>query len=176
MSFISQNQLKLIKKLVTLTVLVSVFLCSSLQASTASLKKLKKGKMNTASGKTLHLYLALHEDEQTQGLSEVLPQELKDNEGMIFVYKTDEIRRFWMPNTFIDLDIFFLDAKFKVLSISRNTPSHPGWDEFPIPIARTQNVLCRHILELKSSSPLAKEIKEGNTLKWASAFSLLETK
>jgi len=37
--------------------------------------------------------------------------------GMIFVFPNDEVRKFWMKNTRFALDILFLDAKGKVVSI-----------------------------------------------------------
>lgn len=173
MSFISQNPLKLIKKL-TLLVVFLALLITSAQANTAYIKKLRQGTMEAAKGKTIKLHIAINDDEQLQGLSDVLPEELNDDEGMLFFNKTDELRRFWMPNTYINLDIFFLDANLKVLKVFRDMKAHPGFDEFLIPIARTGSVKCRHVLELKSSSPFSKEIKEGMTLKWTSTFSLPE--
>lgn len=149
-------------------------LIAQAQANSSYIKKLKQGTISIPNGKTIQLRLAVNDDEQMQGLSEVLPDELQNNEGMLFVNKNDESRRFWMPNTFINLDIFFLDAHLKVLRVFRDMKAHPGFDEFLIPIARTESVRCRHVLELKSSSPLSREIKVGDTLKWTSPFSLLE--
>jgi uncharacterized membrane protein (UPF0127 family) len=69
-----------------------------------------------------------------------------------------------MPNTYTDLDIFFLDSNYKVLHVERKVPAHPGMAEPPA-IARTPNIYATHVLELKASSALSQEIKVGETLR-----------
>lgn len=118
----------------------------------------------TPSGKLIKTFFAKSDQEQTQGLSGVKPQQLADNEAMIFWYKEAGPRRFWMPNTYIDLDIFFLTADLKVIHVERKVKSHPGMKEPPI-IARTPVIYAHHVLELKASSPLSQEIKRGMQLK-----------
>jgi len=39
--------------------------------------------------------------------------------GMIFVFPNDEVRKFWMKNTRFPLDILFVGAKGRVVSISQ---------------------------------------------------------
>lgn len=118
----------------------------------------------TSSGRLIKAYLAKTNLEQTQGLSGIKESELADNEGMIFWYESTGPRRFWMPNTFTNLDIFFLDKNFLVIHIERNVQAHPGIKEPPA-IARTPVVYAHHVLELKASSSLAKEIQKGSQLK-----------
>ena len=121
-------------------------------------------KFATSSGKLIKVSIAKSLAEQTQGLSGVKPDQLADNEGMIFIYKEAGPRSFWMPNTYTDLDIFFLDSKFKILHVQRKVPAHPGMQEPPM-IARTPNVYATHVLELKASSSLSAELKVGETLR-----------
>lgn len=47
---------------------------------------------------------------------------LPSDRGMIFVYDREEFRSFWMKNTFIPLDMIFLDAQKKVVDIKKNIP------------------------------------------------------
>jgi uncharacterized protein len=47
------------------------------------------------------------------GLSKI--KKLSKNSGMIFVYENDEPRSFTMKNTFIPLQIIFLDRDFNVV-------------------------------------------------------------
>jgi len=45
---------------------------------------------------------------------------LGEKEGMLFIYKESKERGFWMKNTFIYLDIIFLDENKHILNIVKN--------------------------------------------------------
>lgn len=176
-STITHSEHHLIKKLAFTTVL-SLFLallmgCNqddnlqkpSIEAGKVVLnfKDYKTQSLATSNGKLIKVFIAENDQQQTQGLSGVKPEQLEDNEGMLFTYKERGPRRFWMPNTFIDLDIFFLDESFNILHVERKVPAHPGMEEPPV-IARTPTVVAVHVLELKATSPLSKEIRVGEKL------------
>ena len=42
------------------------------------------------------------------------------NEGMLFIWKTEDFRSFWMKNTSIPLDIIFFDKAYEIIDISFN--------------------------------------------------------
>ncbi|MBP9673536.1 MAG: DUF192 domain-containing protein [Bacteriovoracaceae bacterium] len=133
-----------------------------------------EGEILLPSGKKLKTYLALSLEQQTQGLSGVKASDFSDHEAMLFFYTEDSIKSFWMPDTYFDLDIYFLSKDLEVLDVERNVPHHPGRSEDKKPIARTRPIYCRHVFEVKSSSPLAKEIQKGTKLIWNSNPSLLQ--
>ncbi|MEO1436517.1 MAG: DUF192 domain-containing protein [Bacteroidota bacterium] len=43
------------------------------------------------------------------------------NQGMVFKMPTEEPQSFWMKNTYIPLDIIFVNAQFEIVSIQANT-------------------------------------------------------
>ena len=42
------------------------------------------------------------------------------NEGMLFIWKTEDFRSFWMKNTSIPLDIIFFNEAYEIIDISFN--------------------------------------------------------
>jgi len=63
-----------------------------------------------------------HEEKRT-GLMYV-KNKLPENSGMLFVYKYPTKLSFWMKNTYIDLDILFLDKNYRVLGSLENMKKH----------------------------------------------------
>ena len=45
---------------------------------------------------------------------------MKDNEGMMFVWKDEKMRFFWMKNTYIPLDILFFNSKGELINFVEN--------------------------------------------------------
>lgn len=60
------------------------------------------------------------EGERAKGLMYRKAGELANDGGMIFVYEEEAAHSFWMKNTFILLDMIFLDSDFKVVGIIEN--------------------------------------------------------
>jgi len=129
----------------------------------ADFKSYSRKSYKIPAGKSISVYLAKSIQEQTQGLSGVKENQIQDNEGMLFWYPEDGARSFWMPNTYTNLDIFFLSERMVVLHVERNVPAHPGMKE-PPKITRTPTIYARHVLELKASSPISKELNVGDKL------------
>jgi len=95
-------------------------------------------------GKTLCSFtveLALTPLEQEQGL--MFRKSLARNAGMLFVFAGDEIRFFWMKNTFIPLDMVFMDSQFKIADICRSAKPH---DETGV-VSRAP---ARYVLEINA--------------------------
>ena len=116
------------------------------------------------SGETFPVRLADTQQKRTRGLSGVKSRDFGRQEGMLFLYGTGQKRSFWMPDTWFDLDIFFLDENLTVTALERSVPHHPGL-KTPPPVASTRNHFCHHVLELKSGTPLAAQIVVGTRLK-----------
>jgi hypothetical protein len=66
-----------------------------------------------------NVYLALTPTQQQRGLMHV--RRLPKFNGMLFVYRHDDIRSMWMKNTFIPLDILFIRGDGSVSLIAPMT-------------------------------------------------------
>lgn len=69
---------------------------------------------------TIEAEVARTAEERARGL--MYRDELPEDTGMLFVFEDAAIRSFWMQNTYIPLDIAYLDPSFRILSIHQMEP------------------------------------------------------
>lgn len=111
--------------------------------------------------KKLKVTVAYSEEAQAKGLMGV--KELKDGDGMIFVYKESEYLSFWMKNTLIPLSIAFVDANGKIIDIQdmmveKNKPDYE--------LRRyTSNSPAKYAIETPIGWFLLNGIKKGDKIK-----------
>lgn len=67
----------------------------------------------------IDIEIADTDDQRNQGL--MYRKYMKNNQGMFFIFSDSKERSFWMKNTYISLDIIFIDENFKIVSIARDT-------------------------------------------------------
>jgi len=48
-------------------------------------------------------------------------KEMKENDGMIFIFPRQDYQSFWMRNTLISLDMIFVNDQKKIVTIHKNT-------------------------------------------------------
>jgi uncharacterized protein len=90
-----------------------------------------------------------------QGL--MFRQELADDAGMLFDFKAERPVSFWMQNTYIPLDMIFIDAKGVVKTIHDNARPH---DTTSIP----SNVPVQFVLEIPGGRSEEIGLKPGDTM------------
>ena len=66
-----------------------------------------------------HVEVAKTDEEQAMGLMNRL--DLKNNNGMLFLFDNEKKASFWMKNTFIPLDIIFINKNGSINRIYKNT-------------------------------------------------------
>lgn len=64
--------------------------------------------------------VARSESERAQGL--MYRESLGEDAGMLFVFPDAALRSFWMQNTYIALDIAFMDPAFRIVDIQQMEP------------------------------------------------------
>jgi hypothetical protein len=84
---------------------------------------------------------------------------LGENEGMLFIFETEDYHSFWMKNTLIPLSIAFIDGEGKIVRIVDMEPlsleSHPP----PRPIL--------YALEMKKGWFSTNGIRVGDVLRFS---------
>ncbi len=83
-------------------------------------------------GARFYVEIADDDSSRTRGL--MFRDSLAENRGMLFVWREAAPRAFWMRNTRIALDIIYIDAEQKIVSIAADTqpcrvrdcPSYPS--------------------------------------------------
>ncbi len=77
----------------------------------------------TIAGRTFDLELALDPESRRIGLMH--RPYLDPNGGMLFVFPDEQVRRFWMHNCVIDLDVIYLDGAGRIVSYTTMTAPPP---------------------------------------------------
>ncbi len=84
--------------------------------------------------------LAVKDHERQRGL--MYRESLGDDEGMLFLFERQEARSFWMKNTWLPLDMLFIDDDLVVRGIVENAE--------PLTLSsRKVAAPTRHVLELR---------------------------
>jgi uncharacterized membrane protein (UPF0127 family) len=86
--------------------------------------------------------------------------EVRDDEGMIFVFANSDVHAFWMKNTLVPLDILWMDDQFNVVYVQNATP--PCKSD-PCPSYGSLRK-ASYVLELKSGVARREGVKAGSRL------------
>ena len=101
----------------------------------------------------LSVELADNEHKRSYGLMN--REDMKSNSGMLFIWKDNQIRNFWMKNTHFNLDIFFLNNHGEIIEIYKNAKA---FDETNI----KSKEKVKYVLEMKAGE---QNFQIGNKLK-----------
>ena len=97
-------------------------------------------------------------ENQEKGLSG--RKELKENEGMLFVFDKSDQHFFWMKDMNFPIDIIWLDEGLNVIYIKKNVAPK----SFPESFGPNKN--AKYVLELISDFSEKNNLKEGDSAKF----------
>lgn len=84
------------------------------------------------------------------------------NHGILFFFDLPKKRQFWMKNTHIYLDIFWINKDKQVVQIDRSVP--PETIDFVATIPCLLPIM--YVLEIPSGSPISQNISLYDFLSW----------
>jgi uncharacterized membrane protein (UPF0127 family) len=76
-------------------------------------------KVNSDTLRKIDIELATTNQERAQGLMD--RKSMTDEQGMLFIFPSASEQSFWMKNTYISLDIIYIDDHKEIVSIQKST-------------------------------------------------------
>lgn len=157
--------MRLLKSLSALVLVILTLSCQSKQNQNKDLTKGFEFKKDTilrfvqdkdTLPKIFEIELAESNYEKETGLMH--RKEMKPNQGMLFIYE-DEAKRasFYMKNTYIPLDLIYLDKHMTIVDFNLNTTP---LSEDLIP----SEIPSRYVLEVNAGIVKQFKLKEGNQI------------
>ena len=138
-----------------LFVIVSLFLIYNLCEVSASVKS--ELSIITSNGSKHNFLVEVAKTEEEKKIGLMFRKTLAKNAGMLFLYKREALRLMWMKNTFIPLDILFIDKNGVIKRVVKRTIPHSL-----ATISSRQSVLA--VLELRGGITSSLEIKKGDRI------------
>ena len=138
-----------------LFVIVSLFLMYNLCEASASVKS--ELSIITSNGSKHNFLVEVARTEEEKKIGLMFRKTLAKNAGMLFLYKREALRLMWMKNTFIPLDILFIDKEGVIKRVVKRTVPHSL-----ATISSRQSVLA--VLELRGGITSSLDIKKGDRI------------
>lgn len=112
----------------------------------------------TKNKEKLTIEIADNDEETTQGL--MYRRTMPDSCGMLFIFPNSEPRNFWMKNTYLPLDILFLNESKKIVTIQAN---RIPFSEEQIPSYQD----AKYVLEVNAGYCKRKGIEKGDMIEFS---------
>lgn len=111
-------------------------------------------------GSRLPVELARTPEERERGL--MFRQTMGPADGMLFVFEEEMAMAFWMKNTFVDLDMVWLDRAGTVTTVHERVPrSTPGMGDDAVATRAGRGL---YVLELAAGQASARKVAVGSRL------------
>jgi len=105
---------------------------------------------------TIRIAIAGSDDERSAGLMDV--RSLGALDGMLFLFDRQEPLSFWMANTPLSLDMYFVNQDFEIVRI------HTGTTPFSRQ-SYSSDIPARYVVEVNAGFTLTHDLKEGDRIR-----------
>ena len=122
---------------------------------------LKEGELtiHQKNGKKLHFDIEIADNMRQRANGLMFRKIMKANHGMLFIMESEEIQKFWMKNTYIPLDILFINKEGVIVDIL------PQAQPFDLDLRRSKHP-AKLVLELNGGTAKKMGITEGDSIDW----------
>ena len=122
----------------------------------------KEGELRFLDGRdnlrsAIDIEIADDEASRMQGL--MYRDSMAENQGMLFVFPDEAERSFWMENTILPLDIIYIDARNRIVTIQKNTVPYSR-DSIP------SNGPAKYVVEVNAGYCDRHSVKVGDHIEW----------
>jgi hypothetical protein len=84
---------------------------------------------------------------------------MEQNQGMLFLFPTEEPQAFWMHNTVLALDIIYVNSKMEIVKIAKNAKP---FDDTSLPSVKP----AQYVVEVNAGFTDSYKINEGDKIVW----------
>lgn len=110
-------------------------------------------------GKDVVVAVEIAADPESRRKGLMFREHLDDDRGMVFIFPKSEAHPFWMKNTYLSLDMIFIDADFTIVGIVENTE----------PLSTAQRGIdgaSKYVVEVKSGFAKTHGLAAGTTVQF----------
>ena len=142
----------------------SLILCASsivliILILSANRKNSESGKVALGiKGRVLSADIALTDTAREKGLSG--RDKIGENEAMLFIFQSDEIRNFWMKDMKFAIDIIWVDSSRRIIGVTSNARPESWPDLFPSPAP------VRYVIEVPAGWTAKQGDLAGQIVHW----------
>ncbi len=105
--------------------------------------------------------LEIADTEYDRELGLMKRKSMEEKQGMLFIFPVEDEKSFWMRNTFISLDMIFVNSKKEIVTIHKNTKTLSD-QSYP------SSAPALYVIEVVGGFTDKYHIKEGDKISWMS--------
>jgi len=112
---------------------------------------------DTLGNKKVKLDIEIADTDFDRQLGLMFRKQMNENNGILFIFSLEELQSFWMRNTFISLDLIFVNTAKKIVTIHSNTATLSD-QSYP------SSAPALYVIEVNAGYTQAHNIHEGDKI------------